>query len=79
MIYNHNSQCQLATETAINIGYSSKLLVEDMRVFIINAEDKAGVKRQLNEAKYVVLLVRIMLFCHTYDVAMRFCFNLEMK
>ena len=41
-------------ETAINIGYSSKLLVEDMRVFIINAEDKAGVEKQLNDVKYVI-------------------------
>ena len=39
------------TETAINIGYSSKLLVEEMRVIIINAEDRAGVEKQLTDAK----------------------------
>jgi phospholipid-translocating ATPase len=38
-------------ETAINIGYSSKLLVEDMRVFIINAEEKGAVEKQLTDAK----------------------------
>lgn len=41
----------LLPETAINIGYSSKLLVEDMRVFIINADDRAGVQQQLNDAR----------------------------
>ena len=43
----------MATETAINIGYSSKLLVEEMRVFIINAEDKDSVRRQLTRARLV--------------------------
>ena len=46
----------LYAETAINIGYSSILLVEDMRVFIINAEDKGAVKKQLTDAKYVNIL-----------------------
>ena len=41
-----------SAETAINIGYSSKLLVEEMRVFIINAEDKASVEKQLTDARY---------------------------
>lgn len=49
---NYNTyQSYWITETAINIGYSSKLLVEEMRVIIINAEDRAGVEKQLTEAK----------------------------
>ena len=38
-------------ETAINIGYSSKLLTEDMRVFIVDADDREGVIDQLNVAR----------------------------
>ena len=39
-------------ETAINIGYSCKLLTDDMReVFIIDADDAAGVRDQLEKAK----------------------------
>ncbi len=36
-------------ETAINIGYSCKLLTEDMRVFIVDEDTSVGVKRQLEE------------------------------
>ena len=38
------------TETAINIGYSCKLLTADMKVFIIDSDDKEGVRAQLTEA-----------------------------
>ncbi|OQV17784.1 Phospholipid-transporting ATPase ID [Hypsibius exemplaris] len=39
-------------ETAINIGYSCKLLTDDMReVFIIDADDAAGTQDQLEKAK----------------------------
>lgn len=38
-------------ETAVNIGYSCKLLTEPMKVFIINAETYEGVLQQLQEAK----------------------------
>lgn len=39
-------------ETAINIGFSCKLLTDDMReVFIVDAEDAAGVRDQLEKAK----------------------------
>ena len=36
-------------ETAINIGYSCKLLTEDMRVFIVDEDTPEGVRRQLEE------------------------------
>ena len=36
-------------ETAINIGYSCKLLTEDMRVFVVDEDTPEGVKRQLEE------------------------------
>ena len=36
-------------ETAINIGYSCKLLTEDMRVFIVDEDTLEGVKEQLEE------------------------------
>ena len=36
-------------ETAINIGYSCKLLTEEMRVFIVDENTPEGVKRQLEE------------------------------
>lgn len=48
----HVPYVHFSIETAINIGYSSKLLVEEMRVFIINAEDKAAVEKQLIDARY---------------------------
>ena len=38
-------------ETAINIGYSSKLLTEDMRVFIVDADTREGVIDQLRMAR----------------------------
>ncbi len=34
-------------ETAINIGYSTKLLTPQMRVFIVDADTKKGVVKQL--------------------------------
>jgi P-type E1-E2 ATPase len=37
-------------ETAINIGYSCKLLTEFMRIFIVDEDSKEGVVRQLEEA-----------------------------
>ena len=36
-------------ETAINIGYSCKLLTEDMRVFVVDEDTLKGVERQLKE------------------------------
>jgi magnesium-transporting ATPase (P-type) len=36
-------------ETAINIGYSCKLLTEDMRVFIVDEDTLEGVRGQLQE------------------------------
>ena len=36
-------------ETAINIGYSCKLLTEDMRVFIVDEDTLEGVRGQLEE------------------------------
>ena len=38
-------------ETAINIGYSCKLLTEDMKVFTIDSEEKEVVQEQLQNAK----------------------------
>lgn len=39
------------TETAVNIGYSCRLLTDFMReVFIIDADDEDKVEDQLNEA-----------------------------
>ena len=38
-------------ETAINIGYSSRLLKEDMHLFVIDAEEYKEVEKQLREAK----------------------------
>ena len=38
------------TETAINIGYSSKLLTEDMRVFIVDADSPEEVEAQMRWA-----------------------------
>ena len=37
-------------ETAINIGYSSKLLTENMKVFIVDEDNGEGVVRQLQDA-----------------------------
>ncbi len=34
-------------ETAINIGYSTKLLTPQMRVFIVDADTRKGVVKQL--------------------------------
>ena len=36
-------------ETAINIGYSCKLLTEEMRVFIVDEDTLEGVREQLEE------------------------------
>ena len=36
-------------ETAINIGYSTKLLTEEMRVFVVDDETSAGVIEQLRK------------------------------
>uniref|UniRef100_A0A1X7U3D1 Phospholipid-transporting ATPase n=1 Tax=Amphimedon queenslandica TaxID=400682 RepID=A0A1X7U3D1_AMPQE len=38
-------------ETAINIGYSCKLLTEEMKIFIVNSEEKAEVRERLQDAK----------------------------
>lgn len=38
-------------ETAINIGYSCKLLTEDMKIFTIDSEEKEVVQEQLQNAK----------------------------
>ncbi|KAL5481606.1 hypothetical protein EMCRGX_G021801 [Ephydatia muelleri] len=38
-------------ETAINIGYSSKLLTDDMTLFIVDKDTDEGVRQQLSEAK----------------------------
>ena len=37
-------------ETAINIGYSSKLLTEHMKVFIVDEDSREGVIQQLEDA-----------------------------
>lgn len=38
-------------ETAVNIGYSCRLLTDSMKeVFLINAEDMSTVEEQLNKA-----------------------------
>lgn len=37
-------------ETAINIGYSSKLLTENMKVFVVDEDNREGVVRQLQDA-----------------------------
>lgn len=37
-------------ETAVNIGYSSKLLTENMKVFIVDETSGEGVAKQLQEA-----------------------------
>ena len=36
-------------ETAVNIGYSCKLLTEDMRVFVVDEDTSEGVVTQLKE------------------------------
>ena len=36
-------------ETAINIGYSCKLLTEEMRVFVVDEDTPEGVEQQLRE------------------------------
>ena len=36
-------------ETAINIGYSCKLLTEEMRVFIVDEDTLEGVREQLEK------------------------------
>ena len=41
-------------ETAINIGYSCKLLTEDMGVFIVNEDTLEGVKQQLEEYREIM-------------------------
>lgn len=44
-------------ETAINIGYSCRLLTDEMReVFIIDADDAAGVREQLDVNQNVLLI-----------------------
>ena len=55
MLYQHSSVFIVSflyvSETAINIGYSCQLLTDDMEeVFIIDAEDPAEVKKQLDDA-----------------------------
>ena len=41
-------------ETAINIGYSCKLLTEEMRVFIIDEDTLEGVREQLKEYEKIM-------------------------
>lgn len=41
-------------ETAINIGYSCKLLTEDMRVFIVDEDSLEGVREQLKEYEQIM-------------------------
>ena len=41
-------------ETAINIGYSCRLLTEDMKIFIVDENTLEGVTRQLNEANKTI-------------------------
>ena len=41
-------------ETAINIGYSCKLLTEDMRVFIVDEDSLEGVTEQLKEYEQIM-------------------------
>lgn len=38
-------------ETAINIGYSTKLLTPEMRVFIVDEDSKKGVLKQIREIR----------------------------
>ena len=46
-------------ETAINIGYSCKLLTEEMEeVFVIDAEEMEDVKKQLTEARDRMLQIK---------------------
>lgn len=46
------------TETAINIGYSCKLLTGDMKVFIIDELGKEEVRKQLMDAKDEMTRIR---------------------
>ena len=41
-------------ETAINIGYSCKLLTEEMRVFIVDEDTLEGVREQLKEYEQIM-------------------------
>lgn len=45
-------------ETAINIGYSSKLLTENMKVFIVDENSREGVIRQLEEADKAIKAIK---------------------
>ena len=38
-------------ETAVNIGYSCKLLTEVMRVFVVDEDSSEGVIRQLQDCE----------------------------
>lgn len=49
----------LYIETAINIGYSCKLLTDEMEeVFVIDGEEHEDVKRQLTDARDKMLDIR---------------------
>lgn len=51
-------QCILTfffSETAVNIGYSSKLLTDQMKVFIVDKDSKEEVQMQLEEANSEIL------------------------
>lgn len=49
----------LYTETAINIGYSCKLLTEEMEeVFVIDAEEMSEVQKQLTDARDRMLEIK---------------------
>ena len=43
------------SETAVNIGYSSKLLTDQMKVFIVDKDSKEEVQMQLEEASSEIL------------------------
>ena len=45
----------LLSETAVNIGYSSKLLTDQMRVFIVDKDSKEEVQTQLEDANGEIL------------------------
>lgn len=44
-------------ETAVNIGFSSKLLTQDMKVFIVDEDTEEGVIKQLGEANEFIKCV----------------------
>ena len=50
----------VSIETAVNIGYSCKLLTENMKLFIVDKEDREGVREQLQEALDEILRVKGM-------------------